>query len=78
MPVDPKKFKKIVTNHFDNLTEEEFLKTLQKSSPYIFDKNSKREHNVQLSNKYLVLAHIMVAIFEYLARKITKVLTKKA
>ena len=37
MPIDPKKFKKIVTNHFDNLSEEEFLETLHKSSPYLFD-----------------------------------------
>jgi hypothetical protein len=32
MPIDPKKFKRIVTNHFDNLTKEYFLKTLDKSS----------------------------------------------
>jgi hypothetical protein len=40
MPIDPKKFKKVVTNHFDNLTEEEFLKTLRKSSPHLFDESS--------------------------------------
>ena len=43
MPIDPKKFKKIVTNHFDNLSEEEFLKTLHKSSPHIFETNSEEK-----------------------------------
>jgi hypothetical protein len=47
MPIDPKKFKKIVTNHFDNLSEEEFLKTLHKSSPYLFDENSEEKKDVK-------------------------------
>jgi hypothetical protein len=50
MPIDPKKFKKIVTNHFDNLTEEEFLKTLHKSSPYLFDGSSEAKHDVSSSD----------------------------
>lgn len=51
MPIDPKKFKKIVNNHFDNLSEEEFLKTLHKSSPYLFDGSLEAEHNVQSSER---------------------------
>ena len=43
MPINPKKFKKIVTNHFENLSEEEFLKTLHKSSHHIFDANSEEK-----------------------------------
>jgi Circadian oscillating protein COP23 len=43
MPIDPKKFKKVITNHFDNLTEEEFLKTLRKSSPHLFDESSEEK-----------------------------------
>jgi hypothetical protein len=46
MPIDSKQFKKIVTNHFDNLTEEEFLKTLYKSSPRLFDKRLEQEQNI--------------------------------
>jgi hypothetical protein len=51
MPIDPRKFKKIVTNHFDNLTEEEFLKNLHKSSPYLFDENSLEKQDVQLLDR---------------------------
>ena len=46
MPIDPSEFKKIVTNHFDNITEEEFLKTLHKSSPYLFDESSEAKPGV--------------------------------
>ena len=45
MPIDPSKFKRIVTNHFDNITEEELLKTLHKSSPYLFDESSEAKHD---------------------------------
>jgi Circadian oscillating protein COP23 len=51
MPIDPKKFKKVVTNHFDNLTEEEFLKTLQKSSPHLFDESSEEKRDTLLTNR---------------------------
>jgi hypothetical protein len=51
MPIDPKKFKKIVTNHFDNLSEEEFSKTLHKSSPYLFDGSLEANHDVPLSDR---------------------------
>jgi hypothetical protein len=50
MPIDPKKFKKVVTNHFDNLSEEEFVKTLHKSSPYLFDGSSEVKHDVPSSD----------------------------
>ena len=43
MPINPKKFKKIVTNHFENLSKEEFLKTLHKSLHHIFDANSEEK-----------------------------------
>jgi undecaprenyl pyrophosphate synthase len=51
MPIDPKKFKEIVTNHFDNLSEEEFLKTLHKSSPYLFDGSSEAKHDIPSSDR---------------------------
>ena len=37
MPIDPKKFKQKITEHFQNLTPEEFLKILSQSSPHLFD-----------------------------------------
>lgn len=49
MPIDPRKFEKIITQHFDNLTEEKFLKTLQKSSPYLFDGSLEPEQNIIFS-----------------------------
>jgi hypothetical protein len=51
MPIDPGQFKKIVTNHFENLTEEEFLKTLHKSSPRLSDEKLEQSQNVQIHNQ---------------------------
>jgi uncharacterized protein YutE (UPF0331/DUF86 family) len=51
MPIDPKKFKKIITNHFDDLSEEEFLETLRKSSPYIFDGSLEADHDETSSDR---------------------------
>jgi hypothetical protein len=51
MPIDPKKFKKIVNNHFDNLNEEEFLKTLNKSSPHFPDESLGENRDVPMSEK---------------------------
>lgn len=59
MPIDPRKFEKIITNHFKNLTEEEFLKTLQKSSPYLFDESLETEQNKNSNksqNHHIILA----------------------
>jgi hypothetical protein len=53
MPIDPKKFKKIVSNHFDNLSEEEFLKTLQKSAPHLFDEKSVEKQDDLPRNEYI-------------------------
>ena len=36
MPMNPEKFKQIITNHFKTVTPEEFLENLRKSSPYLF------------------------------------------
>jgi hypothetical protein len=38
MPIDPNKFKKIVNNHFKNISEKDFLKNIRKSSPYLFSR----------------------------------------
>jgi hypothetical protein len=46
MPMDAKEFKRRVTEHFENVTEEEFLKNLQKSSPYLFTKESREPENL--------------------------------
>jgi hypothetical protein len=40
MPMDAKEFKRRVTEHFENVTEEEFLRNLHKSSPYLFTEES--------------------------------------
>ena len=51
MPIDPKKFKKVLNNHFDNLSKEEFLKILHKSSPYLFDGSSGVKHDILSSDR---------------------------
>jgi hypothetical protein len=80
MPIDPNKFKKVVTKHFDNLTQEEFLKTLQKSSPYLFDNSSGVKHDIHLSihlsNRHEGISSKILAKFIYLAKKITRKFTK--
>jgi hypothetical protein len=44
MPMDAKEFKRRVTEHFENVTEEEFLENLRKSSPYLFTEESGEIH----------------------------------
>ena len=55
MPINLKQFKKIVTNHFENLTEEEFLSTLHKSSPRLSDEKSEQVQNVRLHDRNKVV-----------------------
>ena len=43
MPMDPSEFQSRVTEHFKNVTEEEFLSNLRKSSPYLFVKDSEEQ-----------------------------------
>jgi hypothetical protein len=45
MPMDPREFQQRVTEHFENVTEEEFLSNLQKSSPYLFTKEFEESKN---------------------------------
>jgi hypothetical protein len=54
MPINPKKFREKVTNHFENITEEDFLKNLYKSSPYLFAKGTKKKDATNMSNSNLV------------------------
>jgi XisI protein len=50
MPINPEKFKKIVTDHFATVTDEEFLENLRKSSPYLFTENSEARKDIQTSD----------------------------
>ena len=68
MPIDPKKFKKIVNNHFDNLSEEEFLKILHKSSPHLFDGNSEVFNFLLASRKEKPISHLLHARHVYSER----------
>jgi hypothetical protein len=45
MPMDPREFQQRVIEHFENVTEEEFLSNLQKSSPYLFTKEFEESKN---------------------------------
>jgi hypothetical protein len=51
MPMDAKEFKRRVAEHFENVTEVEFLRNLQKSSPYLFIKGSGEPKEVQTQSK---------------------------
>jgi len=53
MPIDPKKFKQIVTNHLEKVTEVEFLDNLQKAAPYLFkERTEKLEETACHDNLY--------------------------
>jgi hypothetical protein len=67
MPIDPKKFKKIVNNHFDNLSEEEFLETLHKSSPYLFDGSLEANYDVSSSDQDKIISLKILAKLDPMA-----------
>jgi hypothetical protein len=50
MPMNPEKFKQIITDHFKTVTPEEFLENLRKSSPYLFTENSEATKDSQISD----------------------------
>ena len=49
MPMNPEKFKRIITNHFKTVTPEEFLENLRKSSPYLFTESSEKQQDDRIS-----------------------------
>jgi hypothetical protein len=46
MPMDPKKVVRVLTEHFENITEEKFLNTLRKSSPHLFIEDPEERERV--------------------------------
>jgi hypothetical protein len=37
MPINLKEFEQVMTEHFKNVTQEEFMQNLQKAAPYLFE-----------------------------------------
>jgi hypothetical protein len=50
MPINPREFERLVTHHFDTVTDEEFLANLRKSSPYLFTDSSEEENDIKTSH----------------------------
>jgi hypothetical protein len=50
MPMNPEKFKQIITDHFKTVTPEEFLENLRKSSPYLFTENLEAKKNIYFAD----------------------------
>jgi hypothetical protein len=50
MPMNPEKFKQIITEHFKTVTPEEFLENLRKSSPYLLLKIQKSNKTIESQN----------------------------
>ena len=48
MPIDSRKFKQKITEHFQNLTPEEFLKLLSQSSPHLFDDSREESQDTEI------------------------------
>jgi hypothetical protein len=42
MPLDPKEFDKVFTNHFETIAPEQFLDNLKAACPYLFDEDSSK------------------------------------
>jgi hypothetical protein len=53
MPMNPEKFKQIITDHFKTVTPEDFLENLRKSSPYLFTESSEKEQDDRISESDL-------------------------
>jgi hypothetical protein len=50
MPMNPEKFKQIITDHFKTVTPEEFLENLRKSSPYLFTENLEAKKDIYFAD----------------------------
>ena len=50
MPINPRKFERLITNHFATVTKEAFLENLRKCSPYLFTDNSEETNDTQISH----------------------------
>jgi hypothetical protein len=44
MPIDLKEFEQVITEHFKNVTEEEFMQNLRKAAPYLFEETVEEYH----------------------------------
>ncbi len=42
MPLDPKEFEKVFSNHFETISPEQFLDNLKAACPYLFDEDSSK------------------------------------
>jgi hypothetical protein len=49
MPIDLKEFERVITDHFKNATEEEFIQTLRKASPHLFEETAEEHHEDSVS-----------------------------
>jgi hypothetical protein len=58
MPIDPEKFKQIITNHFATVTNEEFLENLRECSPYLFTDSSEEQKGILNSNADILIEQI--------------------
>lgn len=50
MPIDPREFERLVTNHFATVTDEEFLENLRKAAPYLFTDSSEETNDIHISH----------------------------
>jgi hypothetical protein len=44
MPINLKEFEQAMTEHFKNVTQEEFMQNLQKAAPYLFEETPEEYH----------------------------------
>ena len=58
MPMNPEKFKQIITDHFKTVTPEEFWENLRKSSPYLFTEEPEKQQDDRISESHLPVDRI--------------------
>jgi hypothetical protein len=44
MPIDLQEFEQVITEHFKNVTQEEFMQNLRKAAPYLFEEMAEEHH----------------------------------
>jgi hypothetical protein len=49
MPIDLKEFERVITEHFKNATQEEFIQNLRKASPHLFEETPENHHEDSVS-----------------------------
>jgi hypothetical protein len=60
MPIDLKEFERVITEHFANATQEEFLQNLLRVAPYLFEEAPEEHHEDSTS----ILSEVTILLIQ--------------